>query len=300
MAGELEVLRCAVRRLQRDPGGGGVDRRPQPSSRTRRRCGCASTIRRLPASPTARAASRPTTATVRRQRLHPRTRRPAGSAARLKLAGTGYVQLGCRAARGAYSVSLWFKSRPAPNWRPLLGHPRRAAGLTGTLPQQGEGLRRDLRESICTASMLADGRWTTGTTCRHTRSRPGRQKIYLDGARGWPDRIASLPGHRPQAGSLGVSETRPAYLTGSIDDVRLFDRALTPAEVPELADLSIFHMDFDQTDRWADVSSFHDGSWRNCGTTCPAHLAQRGQRRGRATSTAPSISACGHLLAARA
>ena len=182
----------------------------------------------------------------------------------LKLNGTSYVSSDATMPAVPHSVSFWFKVDSD-----------RTGGLFA--PKESSRLKFYLSGGrVCFAipgSTACSGR-TYGDNLWHhvayTDPGQGGTTLYIDGlAQAWTGSPAAWS---PAAGVILGGESG-SYLVGSLDEVRLFERVLTPAEVTELADQPIFHMDFDRTDRWADVSSYHTGL-ADCGSTCPTHLAQ--------------------------
>ena len=178
----------------------------------------------------------------------------------LKLAGTGYVEVPLNVSEGAYALALWFKTTCTTcgifsvdkGTRGAGGHDRHVYLNAGNVCA-----RVYSNETKCTSGTnYADGQWhhvvhTFGGT-------EGGQKIYLDGVLGITPGLKAASDFTAQDGiNIGFSnDAALGYFTGSIDDVRLFSSALDQTEVRALANLPLFHMNFDQTDRWADVSSF--------------------------------------------
>ena len=65
-------------------------------------------------------------------------------------------------------------------------------------------------------------------------------------------------------------------MTGSVDDVRLYDHALTPADVQQLFDQPVFKLGFDDTTNlFKDTSPFAT-SITCSGTQCPGRWAGAG------------------------
>ena len=207
----------------------------------------------------------------------------------LKLAGTSYVSSDATMPAAPHSVSFWFKvdsDRTGGLFAPKAEQPAE------DLSQWGEGLRRNPRKHSLQRPHV---RRQSLAPCGIHGSRPGQARRSTSTA----SRLAwtgSPAAWSPAAGVILGGESG-SYLVGAIDEVRLFERVLTPAEVTELADQPIFHMDFDQTDRWADVSSYHTrpGGLRE---HLPGPPGARGQRRGRELQRNP-IPQRGHLIASQ-
>jgi Concanavalin A-like lectin/glucanases superfamily/Bacterial TSP3 repeat len=175
----------------------------------------------------------------------------------LKLAGTGRVDVPIDVSETAYAVSLWFKTACTDCgifsvYKGTLDHDRHVYLSNGNVCARVYSSS----EIVCTSGMsYADNQWhhvvhTFGGT-------EGGQKIYVDGVLGVSGTKTASDFTWQVGVKIGFSnDAVHQYFTGSIDDVRLFDKALTQAQVRELANLPLFHMNFDQTNAWADVSSF--------------------------------------------
>jgi uncharacterized repeat protein (TIGR01451 family) len=177
-----------------------------------------------------------------------------------KLAGATYVEVPLDVSETAYAVSLWFKSTCTncgifSVTKGASDHDRHVYLSNGNVCARVYN-----NEIICTlGTNYADGGWhhVVHTFGLDKAGQAQGQKVYLDGVLGasgaktasnftWQDGI-----------KIGFSnDAAQPYFSGSIDDVRVFSKALTQAEVRELANLSVFHMNFDQTNAWTDVSNF--------------------------------------------
>ncbi|MGD2077681.1 MAG: hypothetical protein PVH18_04835, partial [Chloroflexota bacterium] len=177
----------------------------------------------------------------------------------LKLDGTSYVDVPLDVSEEAYALALWFKTTCTN------------CGIfsadAGTLGAEGHDRHVYLsggnvcariysNETRCTAyANYADGQWHHLV---HTfGGNEGGQKIYLDGVL----KVSGAQAHSDFSWQDGINigfsnDAAVDYFTGSIDDVRIFDDALAQRQVQEMANLPLFHMDFDQSGSWTDVSSF--------------------------------------------
>jgi Concanavalin A-like lectin/glucanases superfamily/Bacterial TSP3 repeat/Bacterial Ig-like domain len=178
----------------------------------------------------------------------------------LKLSGATYVDVPLDVSETAYAVSLWFRTTCT-----TCGIFSVTKGTTG-----GDRHVYLSNGNVCAGiysgefiatwgTNYADGQWhhLVHTFGVDKKGQTQGQKLYLDGALEaggtktasdftWQDGI-----------NIGFAhDALQPYFSGSIDDVRVFSKALTQAEVRELANLSVFHMNFDQTTTWADVSNF--------------------------------------------
>ncbi len=86
----------------------------------------------------------------------------------------------------------------------------------------------------------------------------GKQKLYIDGRLVKEGFFTSTAASTSRT-NIGGTPTAGLWFAGSIDDVRLYERGLTADEVWALSRQPVFHMDFEKTSGWEDVSSFHAG-----------------------------------------
>ena len=219
---------------------------------------------------------------------------PSGKYANaVKLTGTSYVRSDALATKTGYAASMWFKTTaagPLFKLESAAGAPSEAmVGLEGDAAFGWEvcgrirtgqtcdkyGCRWNW-DSICVKRNLLDNRW------HHIAHMVGQvaggnalQRLYVDGSligTGTVSQMAADPG-APNLGRSGLTE---AWFTGSLDDFRLFDHALTAAEVRQLADQPVLSLNFDDTRGWMDVSSFNTPV--SCGTggtpaNCPTFVS---------------------------
>jgi hypothetical protein len=191
----------------------------------------------------------------------------------LKLAGTGYVEVPLDASETSYALSLWFKTT-CTNCGIFSadsgslgsgGHDRDVYLSNGNVCAHVSS-----DETKCTAGRnWADGQWHQVI---HTfGGSAGGQKIYIDGVLGIGGAKNASTFTAQDGINIGFSsDAAQDYFSGSIDDVRIFDRGLTPGEVADLATQPVFRMDFDATNAWSDVSSFRTPI-PDCGSHCPTH-----------------------------
>ncbi|RRR71260.1 LamG domain-containing protein, partial [Streptomyces sp. RP5T] len=140
-----------------------------------------------------------------------------------------------------FTASLWFRYTAASGEQPLLW----MGGVGTTQPQvwlRGEpadGRVRGLitvREgatAVRTATVSADGAWNDGRWHHLVLRRGGgRLTLFVDGtATGVPDVPGSVSRNAPFGVHIGQRVDGRAHFTGAIDEVRVWGRALTDAEV---------------------------------------------------------------------
>ncbi|MFI0515032.1 exo-alpha-sialidase [Streptomyces sp. WSLK1-5] len=140
-----------------------------------------------------------------------------------------------------FTASLWFRYTAAPGEQPLLW----MGGVGTTQPQvwlRGEpagGRVRGLitvREgatAVRTATVSADGAWNDGRWHHLVLRRGGgRLTLFVNGtATGVPDVPGSVSRNAPFGVHIGQRVDGRAHFTGAIDEVRVWGRALTDAEV---------------------------------------------------------------------
>ncbi|KUL53078.1 exo-alpha-sialidase [Streptomyces sp. NRRL S-1521] len=155
-----------------------------------------------------------------------------------------------RLPRGAgdFTASLWFRYSATSGEQPLLwmggignnqpqvwlrGEPAsdRITGLMTT--RQGSTPPRSA--SVRTTGAYNDGRWHHVVLRREREAGEGRLTLFLDGN---PVTVADVPGSVSRTSPFGVHvgqrlDSR-AHFTGAIDDVRVYGRALSDAEVADL------------------------------------------------------------------
>lgn len=198
---------------------------------------------------------------------------------------------GVLAGRASSSVSVWFRCPTSPPPRQLALYSERDSCEFNVF-WVGIEKRPGLTPGICFAiydsssPVCASGSWHTLTfpfipadiAWHHvvaTLDPVGGMKLYYDGAL-----VASLPGVPPYGGGAQGSSTighahvpgHPTYWAGSIDEVGLFDHALSPAEVHWLYTNSLNGLPAPTYDRLC----LGDGT----GTDCPCgntdHLGSGG------------------------
>ncbi len=184
----------------------------------------------------------------------------------LKLAGTGYVTSTATIPSGPYGVSLWVKTTATS--AVLFGSELTGRAVitleAGKICAQIPG---DIKR--CSLFTYNDGNWHQVV---HTDagSGAGRQQLYVDGTL-----VASggslTTSWVSQAGVVIGGRSGGASLNGYIDDVRLFDGVISPARGEQIASEPVFHMDFDDTSAWKDVSSYQN-SIVSFGEKSPTHI----------------------------
>ena len=91
----------------------------------------------------------------------------------------------------------------------------------------------------------------------------GGHKLYLDGRLAASSGASASPTTETANANIGGGPSSgilpPDRFVGLVDDVRLFSRGLTAAEVAGLFNQPVFYMNFEKTNGWADVSAFHSG-----------------------------------------
>ena len=189
----------------------------------------------------------------------------------LRLDGSGYMTSDLRLSTDAYALSLWFKSGLANGtlFAEEHGRGRQVYLSTGRvcadLYVSGFGW-----EKICGSTILNDGNWhhlvhTFGGTV-------GSQKLYVEGIE---ETQGSRTGssHACQCGVfLGHSTLAGrTNFNGLLDDVRLFDTALSDSEVRSLFNEPVFRAKFDENSGWKDYSVF--ANQVSCsGSSCPSRV----------------------------
>lgn len=185
----------------------------------------------------------------------------------LQFSPAGAVHSDVQVAQAAYGLSLWFKTTgsgylfSAPQaqsgyllqiWIVEAGIPAVAVGPDGN------------EEMIVAQGNFADGQWHHLV---HTlQGSAGGQRLYIDGLLAAAGSVSALPAVTHPGVNIGGN------FSGMIDDVRLFDRGLTPADVEALSNQPVLHLDFDASDRWYDASTFRTAV--SCVSPyCPAHAA---------------------------
>ncbi len=178
----------------------------------------------------------------------------------LKLNGSGYLESGATVSDAAFSVSLWFKvagsnaasgtlfaSEDTVRTRIYLNGGRICSESLSSKPGvvQASCDDRQVGDDVWHHLVVADGGYQGG----------GGLTIYLDGseaATGSAPCQSSGP-----ASAVLIGGKSGVNFFGSLDDLRLFERVLTATEVAELANQPLFHMDFNTSSRWQDVSPYH-------------------------------------------
>ncbi len=168
----------------------------------------------------------------------------------LKLAGTGYVTSDASLPANDYSVSFWFRVNAADGNQGLLfASPDMYSAVIGL--ENGRIRFRSLSTYGYSEEQYANGEWhhvvyvvPGGTTTSTT--------LYVDGDIEVYGQRSSWASN--QSGVLFGGSPSGSNLVGSIDDVRVFNRALTQLEISKMFEMPIFQMDFNDTSAWKDVS----------------------------------------------
>ena len=201
----------------------------------------------------------------------------------LHLAGSGWVHSDAPASGTGYGVSLWFKTTEGGKLFVVKSADQQNTGIELSILSSSDwcpgcGLYNtsripgiDIENGTFSGSTpLNDGRWHHLV---HTfGGNTGAQKIYLDGALMVSGRLTELSTAQTgvDIGGCDPSFIYPCTFSGSIDDVRLFDRGLTQQEVQALFEMPVFKMDFDQPQGWVDLSN--NPTTVSCsGFFCPDH-----------------------------
>ncbi|MET8078528.1 sialidase family protein [Streptomyces sp. NPDC005303] len=142
---------------------------------------------------------------------------------------------------GDFTASLWFRYSAAAGEQPLLwmggvgttqpqvwlrGEP--ASGRVRGLITAREGATSVRTAWVSTSGAYNDGRW------HHLALRRGggRLTLFVDGtATGAPDVPGSVSRNSPFGVHIGQRVDRRAFFTGALDEVRVWNRALTDAEI---------------------------------------------------------------------
>ncbi|MFE1835489.1 exo-alpha-sialidase [Streptomyces sviceus] len=140
-----------------------------------------------------------------------------------------------------FTASLWFRYTATAGEQPLLwmggvgtGQPQvwlrgePASGRVRGLITVREGATTLRTASVSTSGAYNDGRW------HHVALRRGggRLTLFVDGtATGAPDVPGSVSRNSPFGVHIGQRMDGRAFFTGAIDEVRVWDRALTDAEI---------------------------------------------------------------------
>ncbi len=172
----------------------------------------------------------------------------------LRLNGSSAVRSAVTVPNAAYSVSFWFKVDAAHSASGVLF----ATELTDRARlylSGGKVVAATPGGQMTSARALGDDAWHHAVHVDPGAGGSGQQVLYIDGVPAAAAILHSSPTALAQAGAL-LGGKAGSYLTGALDDLRLFERVLTAAEVEQLASQPLFHMSFDQTDRWSDVSSY--------------------------------------------
>ena len=90
--------------------------------------------------------------------------------------------------------------------------------------------------------------------------------LYIDGIEAGSN---SGYGYTTSTPGIVIGGKGSSNLYGALDDFRLFNRTLTADEVGYLANQPVFHMDFNSTTAWSDVSPYHTAI--TPGTNPPTH-----------------------------
>ena len=165
------------------------------------------------------------------------------------------MRSGATVPNTSYSVSFWFKVDAAHSSTGVLFATEQTDRVRIYL-DAGKVVVSSGTAVMISARTFGDDLWHHVVHTDPGYGGIGQQILYIDGVPAAAPGAMSNLSAAATAGLLvgGKSTTR---VVGAIDDVRLFQKVLTAAEVELLANQPLFHMDLDQTDRWADVSSYH-------------------------------------------
>jgi hypothetical protein len=138
---------------------------------------------------------------------------------------------------GDFSVSFWMK--PVSPWgsattEGLIGQ-KTSDSFNGWQIYQDSGqpgklnMRLTQQNNFLTTSTIPTGKWTYATFARKS----GTTYWYLNGIQ---DSTGTNTSNISDTGSfyIGYAQTWSAYYSGSLDDVRIYNRALSPQEVQQL------------------------------------------------------------------
>ena len=139
-------------------------------------------------------------------------------------------------APAAFSIAAWVQHGAAGGWRSIVD--KRDAGADGYdlyLEPSGSLFMRVDSETLPGSSLVADGLW------HHVAGIYDGSEIvlYVDGAQ---DAAVAAPGLSPNpVADLLIGENyagNNSFFAGSLDDLRIYDRALTAAEIVQLFEWS--------------------------------------------------------------
>ncbi len=189
----------------------------------------------------------------------------------LQLDGQGYVHSGVLTNKAASSISLWFNlpSQTFGNFALVTNDYVWGQALTLDVATNGQFLDAwapgtnswATLSNMWPAAESNDGRWHHVVLSCQGRHRD----LYFDGRPLISNDEATSCGESGTAGGIRIGG--PTWqdplnnfspFPGRIDDVRVYPRALTPADVHELFRQPVFRMSFDQQSNyyWKDVSAY--------------------------------------------
>ncbi len=197
---------------------------------------------------------------------------PYGNA--LSLDGASYLSSPADPSETAYGVSLWFKTSQAG------GALFAATGGDGAEVYLSGGRvcaavrRNGVAEAICSAAATyADSQWHHAV---HTfGGGVGAQQLYVDGEAVASGTETGLPAASTGGVLIGkIAFSAAALFSGMLDDVRLYDTALSAHQARQLFRQPVLNLTFDHPTatssgtQWADTSAF--GNRGECATAqCP-------------------------------
>ncbi len=196
-----------------------------------------------------------------------------GSAGRIggaiTLNGEGCIESDATLSNKRHSVSFWFKASAASlSMGAALFYAGPSAPQIALLGGRVYVLSR-WGDIVTNYPIVADKWYHIVLTDPGYEGGADKMILYLDG---FP--AASAPrSDNPDAypGVYVGGTPNASHLNGSIDDLRLFDDVVTPAQVQELFDTPLFHADFDDSSAWKDVSSLPATIG---GSELPSHSSQ--------------------------
>lgn len=190
----------------------------------------------------------------------------------LRLTGSGSMASTADPSETDFAVSLWFSTTQATTG--TLFHVNDPSGarvyLAGGKVCASVYYSSASAEVICTSPTYHDGRWhhlvhTFGATA-------GNQRLYLDGIEKKRGGQSGAAQSNTGGVRIGLGSASGSYFTGAIDDLRLFNKGLTPAAVQILFAQPVFDMTYDETSGWVDHSVFRNNA--SCfAFSCPDRVA---------------------------